>query len=199
MPGKRDQRTVVARVVGISGSPRRGGNTDTLLDKALEGARLGGAVSEKIFLNDLAFKPCQGCGGCLRTGICVIRDDMRHIYRAVENADSVIIASPVFFGTVTAQLKAMIDRFHSRWIAKYVLKKGPRGKRQRKGYFLSASDSPKRKYFVDARKIVRNFFATTDIEYAGELFCGGIKEKGVVKKDARSMEKAFGLGKAAVR
>ena len=169
------------------------------MDRALKGAASEGAAVEKTFLNDLAFKPCQECGGCYKTGVCVFHDDMRHVYKSIERADSVIIASPVFFGTVTAQLKAMIDRFNCLWIAKYVLKKRILHKKSRKGYFLCASGLQARRHFVDARKVVRNLFATLDIKYAGELFCGGLEDRGAVKTDMKAMKKAFMLGKASAR
>ena len=112
-------------VLGILGSPRRGGNAEVLLDKALEGARSGGVSVEKISLNELTIRPCQECGGCDDTGKCVIADDMAAVYNSVDRADIVILASPVFFGELTAQTKAMIDRFQCRWVGKYRLKKGP--------------------------------------------------------------------------
>lgn len=197
MPGKRNTRTIKMRVVGISGSPRRSGNTDSLLNKALEGALSEGAFVEKIFLNDLSFKPCQACGRCHKTGACGVRDDMAVIYRKIDRADAVIIASPIYFGSVTAQLKAMIDRFHGVWTAKNILNLRRSGKRRRKGYFLSAAGASGKKYFLDARKIIRNLFATLDIRYSGELFCGGLDEKGGVLSDEKAMKKAFMIGKAA--
>jgi multimeric flavodoxin WrbA len=200
VPGKRNNRTIALRVIGISGSPRRSGNTDSLLDKALEGALSEGAFVEKIFLNDLAFKPCQACGRCHRTGVCGIRrDDMGGIYEKIERSDAVIVASPIYFGTVTAQLKAMIDRFHGVWVAKNVLKLRRGDKKRRKGYFLSAAGAAEKKYFVDARKVIRNFFATADIDYSGELFCGGLDAKSSVINDEKAMTKAFSLGKASVK
>ncbi len=187
------------RVIGISGSPRRSGNTDSLLNRALDGASSEGAFVEKVFLNDLVFKPCQACGKCHGKGICGVRDDMAGIYRKIERSSAVIIASPIYFGTVTAQLKAMIDRFHGVWVAKNVLKLRRGDRRRRKGYFLSAAGASGKKYFADARKVVKNFFATVDIDYAGELFCGGLDEKGGVLGDEKIMKKAFMLGKASAK
>ncbi|MCX5679166.1 MAG: flavodoxin family protein, partial [Candidatus Omnitrophica bacterium] len=111
------------KVLGILGSPRRGGNAERLLDKALEGAIACGASAEKISLNELTIRPCQECGGCDDTGECVIVDDMSMIYSSVDKADCIILASPIFFGELTAQTKAVIDRFQCRWVKKYRLKK----------------------------------------------------------------------------
>ena len=194
MPGKRDSRPIRRLVVGISASPRRGGNTDTLLDEALKGAKAAGASVEKIFLNDLVFKPCQECGGCGRTGRCVIRDGMESVFRSVEASDALIIASPIFFGTVTAQLKAMIDRFQGYWVAKYILKKRLLPGKARKGLFLSAAGSPRRSFFTCAGKVVRNLFATLDMEYSGELFLAGAEDKDAARHDEKALKRTFSLG-----
>lgn len=196
MPGKRDQREVTRpfSVIGIMASPRKGGNSDRLLDKALEGARSAGASVEKIVLNDLDFKACQGCGGCGRTGICKRRDDMRPVYKKLEASDAVIIASPVFFGTISAQLKMMIDRFHCIWVKKHILKLPPPRKKKRRGVFLCISASDRKEFFENSRKLVRIFFATLDIEYFGEVFCAGADKAGAIKAHKEALDKAFRLG-----
>ena len=186
------------RVIGISASPKRGGNTEALLDRALAGASSKGAVAEKIIINDLRFKPCQECGGCQATGICVIRDDMQAVYEKLSNADVVIVASPIFFGSVTAQLKAMIDRYQCSWVAKYVLKRRPPAARKRRGAFLCASGSRKKEFFENAREIVKIFFATLDIEYARELFCPGVEGKAEILANKKALDEAYVLGRELV-
>ena len=187
------------KVIGIGGSPRKGGNSDILLDEALKGARKSGGSCEKIILNDLDFRPCQECGGCDETGICVIKDDMRLVYKNIEEADRVIIASPIFFGSLSAQIKMMIDRFQSYWIRKYILKKPVSTKKNRKGIFLCASGSDKKEFFENAKKTIRIFFMTISIKYSGDLFCGGIDEKAAIKKNKKMLAKAFKLGEALVK
>jgi len=180
------------KVVGISGSPRRAGNSETLLDKALEGAASKGASVEKIVLNELKLSGCQECGGCNLYGKCVIDDEMQAVFKKIEEADGLLISSPVFFGTVSAQLKAMIDRFQSAWIRKYILKKAAQRK-GRKGIFLCVAGAEKDEFFKNARGVVRLFFKTLDVKYAGELFCGGI-ESVAVKEKKDALRKAFRLG-----
>src|SRR3989338_6879148 len=160
------------KVLGISGSPRRGGNTEILLDEALEGSRSRGAKIEKIVLNDLRFKPCQECGGCDKTGKCIIEDDLEMVYEKVEEADCLIIASPIFFGSLSAQLKMMIDRFQCTWVKKYILKKrwGISGKAKRRGVFLCVSAAKKNEFFENADRIMKIFFRTLDIDYFGHIF-----------------------------
>ena len=182
-------------VLGISGSPKANGLTGLLLDKALGGAKTSGAHTEKIILNDLNFKACQECGGCGETGICILDDDMRPIYEKLAKADVVVVASPVYFGNITAQLKAMIDRCHSSWIAKYVLKRGLFGNKKRKGIFLCVAGKELEEYFESAKKIIKIFFITQDIEYSSDLFISGLNTLGAddPKREA-ALEKAFQLG-----
>ena len=97
-------------VLGINGSPRRGGNTDILLRRLLEGAEAGGADTDIIVLNDLKFVPCQECARVREDGTCKVQDDMQTVYEKVTAADAVVLASPIFFGSLSAQTKMMIDR-----------------------------------------------------------------------------------------
>ena len=140
------------KVLGISGSPRKGGNTDTLLAEMLRGAADEGAETKTIHLNNMKFVTCQHCDGCLKEGNCVIQDEMQDIYPEFEQADVIILATPIQFMGITAPMKAMIDLFQSRWARKYVLKVPPLGdERERKGFFVS----------VGGRKIKDLFEATT--------------------------------------
>lgn len=181
-------------VVGIAGSPRRLGNSEKLLNRVLEGAALSGARVEKVIINELTFRPCQECGGCEKTGVCVIRDGMEGIYKLLEDADAVVLATPIFFAGVSAQAKMMIDRFQCAWEAKYNLKKIFRGK-MRKGILISVAGSHRKDYFENAKGIIKAFFATLDIEYSGELFCGGIDKKAGIDQDENALNRAFALGK----
>lgn len=97
-------------VVGLVGSPRKGMNTDTLVSQALSGAWAQGAEVEKIYLADLPIRPCQACGKRPPTGHCLFQDGMEVIYRVLEGADALVIGTPAYYGTVSTQLKLMIDR-----------------------------------------------------------------------------------------
>lgn len=183
-------------VLGISGSPRRGGITETLLDKALEGAGSTGALIEKLILNELDIKPCQECGDSAEAGKCAIPDDMRMVRERFAGSDAFIIASPVFFGSVTAQLKAMIDRFQSEWVAKYLLKSGPIYKNKRKGIFICTAGQDKIEYLENSSMIIKLLFKTLDIDYCGGLFFGGLNTKSEDESEISAMsEKAFELGR----
>lgn len=187
-------------VIGICGSPRRGGNSEKLLDEALRGARSAGAKTKKLILNELNFKPCQACGGCDKTGRCVIRDDMSLVYKHMDAADRVIISSPIYFGSVSAQLKMMIDRFQCEWVRRFVL--GSTEGREKKGIFLCVSGGSRIKLFNNARKVVRIFFKSIGAAYCGEVFCAGTDPKGAIRlrKDAMSMALKMGrsLGRGMI-
>jgi multimeric flavodoxin WrbA len=109
------------KVLGLYGSPRRGGNTDLLLDEALKGAAGQGARAEGIHLCDFRITPCKECLSCFNDGVCIIDDDMRGIYPRLLEADVVILASPIFFYGITAWAKALVDRCQALWARKYVL------------------------------------------------------------------------------
>jgi len=181
------------KVLGINGSPRIGGNTDILLDKALEGARSKGAETKKIILNTLKFSPCQECSKLRDDGTCIVEDDMRIVYREIEKADAVIVASPIFFGSLSAQTKMMIDRFQCLWRAKYILKMKTPGKKKA-GAFISVEASTREDFFENAKTIVKNLFVPINADYKEELFCPGVDEKANILKHPEFLKKAFELG-----
>lgn len=99
-----------AKVLIISGSPRKGGNTDILCDRFAEGARDAGNEVVKIRLAEMSIHCCTGCDSCVNTGRCVFKDGMEDVEREMRAADVMVLASPVYFYTIDAQIKAMIDR-----------------------------------------------------------------------------------------
>ncbi|HPT36804.1 MAG TPA: flavodoxin family protein [Methanothrix sp.] len=97
-------------VVGICGSPRKAGNTEFLLNEALAVAKERGFDTDKVLLSDTNIDFCNDCGDCSKGRQCPKEDDMKHILLALEKADGIVVASPVYFGSVTGQLKAVFDR-----------------------------------------------------------------------------------------
>ena len=99
------------RILVLAGSPRRHGNTDCLADEFIRGAQEAGHETEKIYLKDRKINGCLGCGACQRNGgSCVQKDDMQEIYEKWLASDVVVLASPVYFYTWSAQMKAVLDR-----------------------------------------------------------------------------------------
>jgi multimeric flavodoxin WrbA len=187
------------KVLGIAGSPRRGGNTDMLLAEFMKGAAARGAEVKTIILNNQKITPCQHCDACLEKGVCKIKDDMQAIYDEFEQADIIVLASPIQFTGVTAQMKAMIDRFQSRWVRKYVLKIPPLGDdRKRKGFFISVGGRKVAGLFDPALIMIKTFFRILNIEYAGELLFSKIDEKGAIAKHPDALNQAFVAGQKLV-
>jgi putative NADPH-quinone reductase len=103
-----------ARVLGIVGSPRQGGNTDILVDEILSGAREAGAQVEKIMLGELAIAPCQACYACRKNGKCVQRDDMEDLLTKMKSSSVWVLGTPVYWWGPSAQLKVFVDRWFSK-------------------------------------------------------------------------------------
>ena len=100
----------------LSGSPRKKGNSDLLCDEFMHGAKDSGNQVEKIFLGSKKIGYCKGCYYCEKTGgTCAIKDDMAEILKKIQNADVIVMASPVYFYSIDAQMKALIDRCVAQW------------------------------------------------------------------------------------
>ncbi|MGB9627692.1 MAG: flavodoxin family protein [Thermodesulfobacteriota bacterium] len=188
------------KVLGIFGSPRRGGNTDLLLEEALKGAQSQGAEVERIYLTDFSITPCRECHGCDQTGQCVIEDDMQKIYPKLLEADIIILSSPIFFYGVTAWVKALIDRSQALWARKYLLKDPSLGKegRKRKGFFISVGATKGQKVFEGAILTVKYFFDVLNAEYSGELVFRGVEAKGEIRNHKEAIQQAFEAGRNLV-
>jgi len=187
------------RVLGIAGSPRRGGNTDLLLAEVLKGAAAKGAEVKTIVLNDLKISPCQHCDACFEVGVCRFDDDMQMVYKELEKADRIVLASPVQFMGVSAQAKIMIDRCQALWARKYILKIPPLGdRRPRKGLFIAVGGMKLANLFEPSLAIVGALFKVLDIEYAGDLLFRGVDEKGAIKKHPDALKQAFIAGQKLV-
>lgn len=101
---------IVLKLVTLVGSPRKGGNTDTLLKKVAEGFTSQGGETQTFYLNELNLRGCQACYACKKTGQCAVKDDTAEIFKAINDADAVVIGSPIYFGRFTAQLALVMDR-----------------------------------------------------------------------------------------
>ena len=113
-------------VLCVAGSPRRHGNSDRMLDALAEGVEQAGGSAVTLVLAELAIAPCNGCGACSVTGSCTIRDDMDEVLRLADAASAIAIASPVYFASVPAGVKALLDRCQPYWARRYVLNRpGP--------------------------------------------------------------------------
>jgi len=185
------------KVIGVSGSPRRGGNTETLLREVLQGAEEAGAETRLFILSGMNISPCRHCDGCLAEGECVVKDDMWLIYPEIESLDALVLASPIFFYGVTAQAKAMIDRCQAFWSRKYVLKRRIAA-RKRKGVFISTGGTKLPDLFEHAKAVVKNLFLTIDVTCWAELLFPGVDRKDEIKEHPTALKDAYLLGKRLV-
>jgi len=101
------------KIVGIVGSPRHGGNTETLTRIALGEIQKEGLDTELISLAGKKIEPCDGCGACRTAGKCHIKDDFESIYAKMDEADGIILATPVYFGAATPQMTSLISRCYA--------------------------------------------------------------------------------------
>ncbi len=188
------------KIVAIYGSPRRKGNTATLLKKAIEGARDSGADVEEIVLRDLKISPCLEIYGCLQAGECAIKDDFQMVRDKILNAQGLILASPVFFYTVSSHTKMLMDRFQSLWVKKYWVDKIPREQQtnNRKGLFISVGATKGKKLFDGMLLSIRYFFDVLDMELWKALLYRQLDFQDDVLKHPEYLEEAYSSGKAFV-
>jgi multimeric flavodoxin WrbA len=184
------------KILAIYGSPRRKGNTTLLLQKAVEGAKEGGAEVEEIILRDLKMSPCLEIYGCKKEGRCVIKDDFQTVYDQILSCNGLMLASPIFFYTVSAHTKILMDRCQSFWVKKYWIDKKPFGKLEpkRKGLFISAGATKGKRLFDGVRLSIRYFFETFDAELWRSLLYRGLDFEGDVLKHPKYLEEAYQSG-----
>lgn len=185
-----------ARILGILGSPRHMGNSHTLLREFLRGAAEAGAITTGIILEDLRYCPCKACGGCHNTGRCVIGDDMQKVYTEVEEADGIVLAAPVHFGSLSARAKMAVDRFQCFWAAKYLLKKPRIDQSDGKlGFFICVGGMKNPRFCENAWEIAQVFFRVVDIAQAGHLMYREIDAINDIKKHPTALQEAFAVGR----
>lgn len=172
------------KVLVLSASPRRGGNSDQLCDQFVHGAREAGNQVEKIFLRDKKINYCKACYACQGSGACVQQDDMAEILVKMLAADVIVMATPVYFYTMNAQMKTLIDRT----VARYT------------------EISDKEMYFIVAAADTRKQAMERTIEsFRGFTSClSGAKEKGIIYgtgawkmgdiKGSQAMKQAYEMG-----
>jgi multimeric flavodoxin WrbA len=184
------------KVLGISTSPRENSNSDLLLRKALAGASSAGAEAEYVQLCKLNIKPCTACGACYGTGECIIDDDFNVVLSKMLNAQRLIFATPIYFMTVCAQAKLLIDRCQCLWASKYLLKKpiSRTGLNTRQGMVIAVGGTKTKKMFDSIRLTMKYYFDVLEMGYFANLFVGSVDEAGKIGENAAAMEQAFQLG-----
>jgi multimeric flavodoxin WrbA len=157
-------------VLGFQGSPRKKGNTRFLLSTFMEAAQNLGARIQTIDVTNKNIAPCKELIVCEKRGYCPIEDDMMHeIYPLLRQAEVVILATPIFFFNMTAQLKAMVDRCQTFWARKYVFKLNDPAKNIRRGFLLSVAATKGKKLFEGLELTTKYFFDAIDASFEGGL------------------------------
>ena len=185
-------------ILAIYGSPRRKGNTSTLLNRAVEGAEQQGARVEKIVLRDQKISPCLEIYGCKESGRCVIKDDFQTLVDKLVSCDGIMLASPVFFYTVSAHTKILMDRCQSLWVKKYWVEKTPYRKAnpKRKGLFIAAGATKGKKLFDGTLLTVKYFFDVLDMGLWRSLLYRQLDFEKDVLEHPEYLDEAFETGKA---
>ena len=185
------------KILAIYGSPRRKGNTTLLLDRAVQGALDTGAQVEKIVLGDLQMSPCLEIYGCKDTGRCVIQDDFQEVYDQLLVCHGVMLASPIFFYTVSAHTKILMDRCQSLWVKKYWIDEIPYGQRnpRRKGLFISVGATRGKRLFEGTLLTLKYFFDILDAELWKALLYRELDFEGDVLKHPEYLQESYETGK----
>lgn len=167
-----------------------------LLKKAIKGIEDSGYSVKNFYLNLMNIKPCQDCGGCNETGKCVFQDDMEQIYDAIRTSDRIILASPIFFFSLSAQTKIMIDRCQSLWCEKYLLKRPIKeGKFGRKGLLLLVGGMKKEIGIQCAEACASAFFRTISVPRHETLSFLGVDAKGEILHHPTGLREAYEAGR----
>ncbi|MGN1083038.1 MAG: flavodoxin family protein [Candidatus Avispirillum sp.] len=171
-------------VLIISGSPRKGGNSDILCDEFMKGALESQNEVTKIRAADEKITPCRACYACKGSGVCAVKDAMADILEKIIAADVIVLASPVYFYSVSAQLKALIDRTVARWTEI---------KNKEFYYIMTAADSEKNSMDTTLA-CLRGFADCVDgAREMGVVYGVGVYEKGEVR-NTKAMREAYEMG-----
>ena len=176
------------KVLILSGSPRKDGNSDILCNEFMRGAAESGNGVEKIRVAERKIGFCTGCYACRNTGVCAIKDDMAEVMQKLIDADVIVLASPVYFYSIDAQLKALIDRTVCRWTEV---------KDKEFYYIMTAADSG-----IESMETTLACFrgyadCVEGAKEMGVIYGTGVYEKGEIK-DKKAMLDAYEMGKSIV-
>lgn len=183
-------------IIALAGSPRKRGATGMLLEAAIKGAKDTGAHVDIIQPNTLKIKPCQGCNHCLKLNTCIYRDDMGRLEETFLKADGFLISSPVYFGSVTAQLKTIIDRCQVFWAIKQNKKELPIGGKWRSTVFLASAglDNEKGNRFDGSLAVIKNLGYALDFKIVETVLVANTDRRPLLENSAE-IERAYQAGR----
>lgn len=180
-------------VLCIAGSPRRHGNSERLLDAAARGVESAGGRCVRVVVAEAGIAPCRGCNACSSTGECVQRDAMDEVYPLLDTAAGIIVATPVYFATVPAVLKALYDRCEPYWARLYVLREARR-KRRRPGALLLVGGGGDPFGHECAITTTRSVFGVLETEVTEVLTLIGVDSPSDIGRHPEALERAEEIG-----
>lgn len=172
-------------VLGIVGSPRRGGNTETLVDTILASAVEQGATSEKVILNELDIAPCQACNGCQRTGSCIHSDDMEQLLNLMDQSEVWVLGTPIYWWGPTAQFKTFVDRWYGVDQRKF------QGKQIIAAIPMGGGNEHYARHTIGMIKDICNYLG---MKYIQTVVAPGMNGRGSVRESSRVIESARAAG-----
>ncbi|MCF7791853.1 MAG: flavodoxin family protein [Victivallales bacterium] len=182
------------KVLAISTSPRKNGNSEILLNSFLKGAEEKNAEIEIIRLSELNIKPWLKPDYNTNSFNSL---DEKNIYTELKNADIVVISSPVYFASLPAQLKALIEQAQPIWNDRVFNNINYRNK-MADGYFLCVEGSNNKIFFENAKREIKVFFKTVNINYIDDVFCYQVNDVGDINKKKVTLYRAYEIGKISV-
>jgi len=183
-------------VLCIAGSPRRQGNSDRLLQATAQGVTEAGGIARTLIVSEAGIAPCRGCNSCSKDGVCVVHDGMQAVYPMLDEADAIVVATPVYFATVPAVLKALYDRCQPYWARRYVL--GQPIARRRPGALLLVRGGGDPFGGECAVTTTRSVFAVLGIDLVDQLDLEGPDAPGDVESYPESFARARRIGRELV-
>ncbi len=180
------------RVMIVKGSPRKKGNSSILADRVAAGAKAGGATVEAVTLHDMNIKPCNACDVCRRGKDidCVLDDDMQKLYPKLRNADAIVVASPIYWFTISAQTKLFMDRWYALGGDEGYALAG-----KRFGIVLTYADAdPFSSGAVNALRTFQDALNFIGAKIVGMVY-GSAWKAGEIRKNRKVMKEAYDLGK----
>lgn len=173
------------KILALIGSPRKGGNTDILVDQILAGSKAKGHTADKLYLYKYKITPCMDCRNCKKGDhVCTLKDGMQQIYPKIKEADLIIFGTPVYYYGPTGQMKLLLDRMRPY---------GANGKLKGKKAVLVAPSAEGARCCGPLIKMFRMSFDYLGIEFAGKIL-GTAYEKGEIEQDQKELRKAYALG-----
>lgn len=186
------------KIVAIHGSPRKNMNSDTLLAAVLEGISIERYELNHIYTASKDIKPCTACNACLKQEGCIIQDYMQEAYKMLDEADIVITATPVYFHSVTAQLKTFIDRTQAVWGSKYILDKTMISRKRRLGFAVCTGGPIEEKSYFDCTlKVLDIFHKCINAKLVGHIAVANVDDS-QVKDRINVLEQARNAGKMLI-